>query len=225
MDSIAGRPDGGPPRRCGIWRLLADTRRPGRYRLVHFPCGRKGCGDCGPARQAHQLHHWMTLMDGYPMRRRTIAEVARRATLAKLRRDGHQWLPIPAPDGTLTLYATGGPGEPVDDLEAALAADLAASPPARRIRPSQDWAVTPKASRGPKRWQVVGDPRPASVDRLTRTAMAHGIDLRAVPDAALSPSCDAALDFQQPDDAPALRHFTRDIGLRYALAAERPERG
>jgi hypothetical protein len=53
------------------------------------------------------------MMDGHPMRRRRIEVAARRATLARLRRAGHQWVPIPTPDGALVLYATGGPGRPL----------------------------------------------------------------------------------------------------------------
>jgi hypothetical protein len=214
------------PRRCGTWRLLADSWYPGRTLGVHFPCGAKRCPDCGPAIQARQLDHFHSYMDGYPIRRRTIAVAARRAAVAKHRRAGRSWLAIPAPKGMLALYATGGPGEPVADLKAGLAADLAAAPVAQRIVSSRDWALEPKAERGRGRYQVLGQVR-TSAGQLREAAEAAHAYRGTIPAESLPPGWDAALVLQQPDDAtdPAWRRFTRTIGLRYALAAERAEYG
>ena len=114
--------------------LLSDTRNPGTHAAARLPCKRRGsCPDCGPVTRQAIIRHFLAMMEGHPMRRRRIDPAARRSTLAKLRRAGHQWVPIPAPDGALALYATGGPGDVVDDLEASLTSDVMAAPDGRAI--------------------------------------------------------------------------------------------
>ena len=147
------------PRRsrdCGKALLLEDTQQPDSLVGARPPCKRKRCPDCGPVENAKRLRHFLALMDGHQMRRRRIEPAARRATLAKLRRAGHCWVPIPSPDGMLVLWATGGRGELVTDVAATLAADLAAAPAGRPIVPSRGWSRQPVASRGQGRFKLVG---------------------------------------------------------------------
>jgi hypothetical protein len=204
-----------------MWLWLDDTRNPGLVLLRYRPCTAKGCPVHGPAVLARLRRHYVDRMDGYPIRRRVIAAAAQDSALRKLRRDGHQWLPIPAPGGELVLYATGGPGEPVADLDAALAADLQASPPDRRIRPSRDWAVRPEVVRSAGRYRLRGVLRPTTADRITQTVTAHEALADTIPDATDPP----LFVVQEPTEAKARGRLVRDLGLRVLQAAERPDGG
>lgn len=200
---------------CGRVALLSDTRNPGTHAAARLPCKRRGsCPDCGPVTRQAIIRHFLAMMEGHPMRRRRIDPAARRSTLAKLRRAGHQWVPIPAPDGALALYATGGPGDVVDDLEASLTSDVMAAPDGRAITPCRAWARQPAATRGTGRWKLDGMVK-VPLAQLIRAAVVAGYYRGQVAAEALPPDWAEAHLLQQPDDELAWRRFRRRIGLHW----------
>jgi hypothetical protein len=199
---------------CGRVALLEDSRNPGAYAAARLRCKRKRCPDCGPLGHRARIGHYLAMMDGYPMRRRRIDPAARRATLAKLRRAGHRWVPIPAPDGALVLYATGGPGELVTDPAATLTADVLASPPGRSIIPCRAWARQPIAQRGSSRWKLDGMAK-IPMAQLVKAALDAGIYRHQLATEALPPEWAEAHLLQRPDDELAWRRFRRRIGLHW----------
>jgi hypothetical protein len=200
--------------RCGRTLLLEDSQRPGSILAARPPCKRKSCTDCGPVENARRIRHFLALFDGHQMRRRRIEPAARRATLAKLRRAGHQWVPIPAPDGTLVLWATGGVGELVTDVETALAADIAAAPAGRPITPSRGWSRQPVASRGAGRYKLLGQAK-VPMAKVIRAAEDAELYRREVPLEALPAEWAEAHELERPADGLEWRRFTRRIGLHW----------
>jgi hypothetical protein len=208
---------------CGRVALLEDMHHPGAHAAARLPCKRKTCRDCGPLERQAIVRHYLAMMEGQPIRRRRLDPAARRATVAKLRRAGHQWVPIPAPDGALVLYATGSLGEVVTDLEASLTSDVLAAPAGKAITPCRAWARQPVAQRGTGRWKLLGMVK-VPLAHLVRVALDAGVYRGQVPAAALPPDWAEAHLLQRPDDQVAWRRFRRRIGLHWPERHQRRRR-
>jgi hypothetical protein len=193
--------------------VLEDTKT-GAIAGARMPCKRKSCRDCGPLERQRIIQHFLVLMDGHQMRRRRLEPAARRAAVAKLRRGGHQWVPVPAPDGSLILYATGGDGELVSDLEATFTADVMAAPAGRSIVGCRQWSRQPVAIRGEGRWKLLGMAK-VPLARLIQVALDLDMYRGQVEPRALPADWAEAHLLERPADELTWRRFKRWVGLHW----------
>jgi hypothetical protein len=203
-----------PPRSGGCGKVidLEDSHNPGSGVIARLPCDRRFCRECRP-RVIHEIvTHYLAKFDGYPMRRRTVDKSAWGSLSARLRRGGHFVVRVPAPDGSLTVWATGGTGEVPADVAAAFAADVAACPAGQQITTSREWARTPVSERGTGRWKARGMLR-VPVARAREIAHDLGLYVGEVEARALPDGWAEGFLRRIPDDDLTRRRWKRWTGL------------
>jgi hypothetical protein len=176
---------------CGAVVWTADGGKIiGRY----HPGKKKGCQRCGRQLRARYWQGYGPILAaaGGELRRLECDEAGWKRLGPKLRKGGHQALPIPV-DGGRVVYTTMGVGERVVDLPAQFAADLLAmSNDARRMRATgskeqpgwrQAWqAFTSATTPPPPTGEHVGFSGPESIPRARMWADQLGILVKELGD-------------------------------------------
>jgi hypothetical protein len=170
-----GLSDTGEVCECGavIWRRYPDGRKVGRY----VPGRTKGCGPCGTTlRRNYWRGYGQVLAAAGPLRRWVVTDAEWVKARPRLVRQGHQALPVPAPEGRRVVYTTAERGAPVLDVGRQLAEDLAAMPnDSRRLRATGS-DQRPGWQQGWNAWRDAHDrPAPAEGEYLgvSRKPLAH----------------------------------------------------